>query len=77
MKKGDFKSCRQWIADNPDPDVLFNELYQDIVDLVQPDTIPNLILIMGEYQHRAAFVASQEINLAAFVVEVMKSVKWK
>lgn len=77
MKKGDFKSCRQWIADNPDPDVLFNELYQNIVDLVQPDTIPNLILIMGEYQHRAAFVASQEINLAAFVVEVMKSVKWK
>ena len=77
MKKGDFKSCRQWIADNPDPDVLFNELYQNIVDLVQPDTIPNLLLIMGEYQHRAAFVASQEINLAAFVVEVMKSVKWK
>jgi DNA polymerase III delta prime subunit len=77
MKKGDFKSCRQWIADNPDPDVLFNELYQNIVELVQPDTIPNLILIMGEYQHRAAFVASQEINLAAFVVEVMKSVKWK
>lgn len=77
MKKGDFKSCRQWIADNPDPDVLFNELYQNIVDLVQPDTIPNLILIMGEYQHRAAFVASQEINLAAFVVEVMKGIKWK
>tara|TARA_A100000171_G_scaffold53091_1_gene76695 strand:- start:45579 stop:46511 length:933 start_codon:yes stop_codon:yes gene_type:complete len=77
MKKGDFKSCRQWIADNPDPDVLFNELYENITDFVQPDTIPNLILIMGEYQHRAAFVASQEINLAAFVVEVMKSVKWK
>ena len=77
MKKGDFKSCRQWISDNPDPDVLFNELYQNIVDLVQSDTIPNLILIMGEYQHRAAFVASHEINLAAFVVEAMKSVKWK
>ena len=77
MKKGDFKSCRQWIADNPDPDVLFNELYENITDLVDPGTIPNLILIMGEYQHRAAFVASQEINLAAFVVETMKSVKWK
>jgi len=77
MKKGDFKSCRQWIADNPDPDALFNELYENITDLVDPGTIPNLILIMGEYQHRAAFVASQEINLAAFVVETMKSVKWK
>jgi DNA polymerase III delta prime subunit len=77
MKKGDFKSCRQWIADNPDPDALFNELYENITDLVDPSTIPNLILVMGEYQHRAAFVASQEINLAAFVVETMKNVKWK
>ena len=77
LKKKDFKASRQWIADNPDPDVLFNELYQNISELVEPASIPNLILIMGEYQHRAAFVASQEINLAAFVVEVMKSVQWK
>ena len=77
LKKKDFKACRQWIADNPDPDVLFNELYQNISELVEPASIPNLILIMGEYQHRAAFVASQEINLAAFVVEVMKNVQWK
>lgn len=77
LKAKDFKSCRQWIADNPDSSVLFNELYQNVSDLVEPESIPNLILIMGEYQHRAAFVASAEINMAAFVVEVMKSVKWK
>lgn len=77
IKKKDFKSSRQWIADNPDPDILFNELYVNISQLVEPQSIPELILIMGEYQHRAAFVASQEINLAAFVVETMKSVKWK
>ena len=77
LRKKDFKSSRQWIADNPDPDVLFNELYSNISDLVQPASIPELVLIMGEYQHRAAFVASQEINLAAFSVEVMKSIQWK
>ena len=77
LKVKDFKSCRQWIADNPDSSVLFNELYQNVSDLVEPDSIPNLILIMGEYQHRAAFVASAEINMASFVVEVMKNVKWK
>ena len=77
LKAKDFKSCRQWIADNPDSSVLFNELYQSISDLVEAESIPNLILIMGEYQHRAAFVASAEINMAAFVVEVMKSIKWK
>lgn len=77
LKNKDFKACRQWIADNPDPDVLFNELYQNISDIVDQQSIPNLILIIGEYQYRAAFVASQEINLAAFIVETMKSVKWK
>ena len=77
VKSGDFKACRKWIADNPDPDGLFGELYQNVSDLVEKDTIPNLILILGEYQHRAAMVANQEINLAAFTVEVMKSVRWK
>ena len=57
--------------DNPDPDSLFNEFYQSINDYVEPSSIPNLILIIGEYQHRSAFVTNQEINLAAFVVEVM------
>ena len=77
MKSGDFKSCRQFIADNPDPDVIFTELYDNIVDYVQPNSIPNLILILGEYQHRAAFVANAEINLAAMAVECMKGVQFK
>ena len=77
MKSGDFKACRQYIADNPDPESLFSEFYDNISDYVEPNSIPNLILIMGEYQHRAAFVANAEINLAAFVVECMKGVKWR
>ena len=77
MKTGDFKSCRQFIADNPDPDVIFTELYDNIIDYVDTNSIPNLILILGEYQHRAATVANQEINLAAFCVECMKGIKWK
>ena len=77
IKAGDFKSCRQWIAENPDPDSLFAEFYENINEYIDPSSIPNLILIIGEYQHRAAFAANQEINLAAFVVEVMKNVKVK
>lgn len=77
IRVGDFKSCRQWIADNPDPDSLFAELYDGINEYVDPGSIPSLILIIGEYQHRAAFAANQEINLAAFIVECMKNVKFK
>lgn len=77
MKSGDFKACRQFIADNPDPDTIFSELYDNITDYVDTQSIPNLILILGEYQHRAAFVSNPEINLASFCVECMKNVKWK
>ena len=77
MKKSDFKSCRQWIADNPDTDQLFSDLYTNMKDYINEESIPTLILCMSDYQHKAAFVTNQEINLAAFVVEVMKGVKWK
>jgi DNA polymerase III delta prime subunit len=77
LKSSDFKSCRQWIAESPDPDALFSELYENISEYVHNDSIPNLILIMGEYQHRAAFVANAELNMAAFCVEVIKGVKFK
>jgi replication factor C small subunit len=56
---------------------LFAELYDGINEYVDPGSIPSLILIIGEYQHRAAFAANQEINLAAFIVECMKNVKFK
>ena len=77
MKSGDFKACRLFIAENPDPETIFGGLYEKMVDLVDPSSIPNLVLILGEYQMRAAHVANQEINLAAATVEMMKSVKWK
>ena len=77
MKDGDFKSCRQFIAENPDPDNIFSGLYDKMADLVDPSSIPNLVLILGEYQMRAAHVANQEINLAAATVEMIKSIKWK
>jgi len=77
LKAGDFKTCRLWIAENPSSDALFSDLYDNISDLVQPESIPNLILIMGEYQFRAAHVANQEINMAAFCVECIKGVKFK
>lgn len=77
MKKGDFKLCRQWVAENPNQDQLFAELYDNMNAYVESNTIPNLILIMGEYQYRGSFCANIEINMAACIVEIMKSVKFK
>lgn len=77
IRKSDYSQCRQWIAENPDSAVVFSEFYDNISEYVEGVNIPNLILIMGEYQYRAAFVANAELNLAAFVAEVIKNVKFK
>ena len=77
MKDGNFKHVRQWIADNPDTDTVFSDLYENLDEYVVSDSKPSIILIMAEYQHKAAMVANQELNLAAACVELMKNVKWK
>jgi replication factor C small subunit len=38
---------------------------------MKPKSIPEAVLIMGEYQYKANFVMDQEINLVAFMTELM------
>ena len=40
-------------------------------------TIPQIILHIAEYQYKSAFVADQEINLMACLVEIMTNAKFK
>jgi len=40
-------------------------------------TIPQVVLLIADYQYKAAFVADQEINLTACLTEIMASVKFK
>lgn len=79
LKAKKFNDVRKWIAENSDVDTeqLFRELYDNAVTMVEPRTIPNLILILAKYQYQDAFVADKEINLMAAMVEVMGEVSWK
>jgi hypothetical protein len=36
-----------------------------------------MVLLLADYQYKAAFVADQEINLAAFLTEVMAACEFK
>ena len=40
---------------------------------LNPKYVPNLIVTLAEYQFKTSFVANQEINLTAFLVEVMSN----
>jgi hypothetical protein len=40
-------------------------------DLMKPQSIPHAVLILADYQYKAAFVADQEINTVACLTEIM------
>lgn len=73
MKAKDFASCRKWIALSAEvgsPD-FFRKLYDSLYGVLKKQSIPTMVLIVADYQYKAAFVADQEINLTAMVCQLM------
>ena len=79
MKKKEFTNVRKWVVDNldNDPSRLFRKLYDNLYDYVDNGSIPHVVIILAEYQYKAAFVADQEINLMACLTEIMGAAKFK
>ncbi len=79
LKEKDFTVMRKWVADNldSDPTSIFRSLFDNMIQYVEPQSIPELVVLMGEYQYKSAFVADQEINLVAFLTEVMAACQFK
>lgn len=67
MKKKDFAGIRKWAADNCDKDVsaIYRSIYDGLSETLQSSALAQAIIIIAEYQYKAAFVADQEINLVA------------
>lgn len=79
LKDRQFTEMRKWVAQNidSDPTSIMRQLYDHASEKVDPKSIPQLVLLIGEYQYKAAFVADQEINLVAFLTQVMAEVEFK
>lgn len=79
MKNKDFTNVRKWVGQNVDIDtnVLFRKFYDTAIDHLKPASIPQLVLIIAEYQYKQAFVADNEINTVAFLTEVMVECEFK
>ena len=70
----DFASIRKWVASHEiDSTVLYRKLYDTLYDLLKPQSIPQAVIILADYQYKAAFVADQEINTVACLTELMVS----
>ena len=79
MKKKEFTNVRKWVVDNldNDSDKLFRSIYDNLYEFVDPSSIPHVVVALGEYQYKAAFVADLEINMMACLTEIMGRVKFK
>lgn len=79
LREKNFKSMRVWVAENMDVEssVIFRGIYDNMVEHVKPESIPQLVLIIGDYQFKAAFVVDHEVNMVACLTEVMAQVEWK
>ena len=78
LKDKDFKKMRSWVVNNIDVDAsaIFRGIYDRMVDSVKPTSIPQLVLILADYQYKNAFVADHELNIVACMTEVMSNVEF-
>jgi DNA polymerase III delta prime subunit len=79
MKDKNFSEVRKWVGKNSDMDSvsLFRELYDNSASMLEPASIPQLVLTLAEYQYKAAFVADHELNTMAALTEIMAHCKFK
>jgi DNA polymerase III delta prime subunit len=79
LKDKDFTEVRKWVAKNSDADTtsLFRELYDTATTNMDVNSIPQMILILADYQYKAAFVADHELNIMAALTEIMAQCKFK
>ena len=79
LKIKDFRKMRQWVANNIDiePAAMFRKIYDNATEYVDPQSIPQLVLILADYQYKDSFVADHELNMVACLTEIMAGVQFK
>ena len=79
LKEKDFKSIRKWVGMNCDADSqkIMRDIYDKLADLVKGPSCAIAVVLLGKYQYQAAFVADHEINLMAFLTELMVDCEFK
>ena len=79
MKNKNFLEIRKWVFDNLDNDItqIIHKLYENLNEYLAPTSIPQAILLLADYQYKSAFVADQEINLTACIIQIMVECEFK
>ena len=64
LKNKRFNDMRKWVSENLDtePTAFFRKFYDMASTYMKPNSIPQLVLLLGRYQYQSAFVADQQIS---------------
>ena len=73
LREKNFQNMRKWVATNVDndPATVYRKIYDKLYEVLEKSSIPQAVLIIANYQYKSAFVADQEINLVACLIELM------
>ena len=78
LKEKDFKKMRSWVSNNIDTDAsaIFRAIYDRATTKIKAESLPQLILILADYQYKNSFVADHELNVVACMTEIMANVEF-
>ena len=73
LRKKEFTNMKKWVTQNMDsePQDIMRKVYDNLYNYFNPKSIPEAVLIISEYQYKSSFVVDQEINMVAFMTELM------
>ena len=79
LRKKEFTNMKKWVAQNMDnePQVIMRKIYDNLYSYFDPKSIPEAVLIISEYQYKSSFVVDQEVNLVAFMTELMMRCEYR
>ncbi len=77
LRSHNFKELQKYVAQLPgDPQGFYSNLYDVIIKYVEPNSLPDFIILLGKYSYESGFVVDSRVNITAFAAEAMLSCKF-
>jgi DNA polymerase III delta prime subunit len=79
IKEKKLSDARKWVVNNIDNDLsaMFRKLYDGLYEQLKPNSIPQMIVIIGNWQYRGAFMPDNEITMMSCISELMVELEFK
>jgi DNA polymerase III delta prime subunit len=79
IKNKSLGDARKWIVNNIDNDstTLLRKLYEGLYEVLKPTSVPPMIISIGTWQYRSAFMPDNEIVLMSCITELMSEMEFK